>query len=79
MGEVVKALGRVGGSDLPYRGAVEFNCLARHLLVGAGDVMMARASAEADSTCPRRVIEVLKSAVTAGSLADPTWAGAIGG
>jgi hypothetical protein len=61
--------------DLPYRGAVEFVSLARHLMLGRGDVMEARESAEADAGCPRRVIEVLKSAVSAGSLTDPTWAG----
>jgi hypothetical protein len=79
MGEVVLAAGKVGSSDLPYRGAVEFNSLCRHLLLGKGDVMAAREAAEADPTTPRRVVEVLsKAAVGAGSLADPSWAGALG-
>jgi hypothetical protein len=74
MGEIVKELGR----DLPYRGGVEFNCLVRHLLIGKGDPFSALASAEAEAATPRRCIEVLKAAVTGGSLADPAWAGAIG-
>ena len=65
--------------DRPYKGAVEFNVLCRHLLVGRGDPEMAHASASADTTCPRRVVEVLKSSVVAGTLADPAWAGTLAG
>jgi hypothetical protein len=75
VGEVVKALGR----DLPYSGGVEFNSIVRHMLIGRGDPAMAHASAEADPATPRRVVEVLKAAVSAGSLADPTWAGNLAG
>jgi hypothetical protein len=79
MGEVIRAAGRVSGSsDLPYTGAVKFNSLVRHLLVGGSDPMMALASAEADLTCPRDVIVALKSAVSGGSLNDPNWS-ALGG
>jgi hypothetical protein len=74
-GEVVKALGR---RDLPYTGGVEFVSLCRHMLIGKGSPSEAHASAEADPATPRRVVEALKAAVTAGSLADPTWAGALG-
>jgi hypothetical protein len=77
MGEVVKALGR----DLPYPSgtAIEFNSLVRHMLIGRGDPSMAHLSAEGDPGTPRKVVEILKAAVTAGSLADPTWAGNLAG
>jgi HK97 family phage major capsid protein len=71
MGEVVKALGR----DLPYRGASEFNCLCRHLLLGKGDITQSLAFAEADATVPRKVVETLKAAVGVGSVGDALWAG----
>jgi hypothetical protein len=72
MGEIVRELGR---RDIPYAGAVEFVSLARHLMIGRGDAMAAHESAEADAGTPRRVCEVLKAAISAGSLADATWAG----
>ena len=53
----------------------EFDCLAKHLLAAKGDILEAAARAAADETISRRVQSVLKSAVSAGSLADPTWAG----
>jgi hypothetical protein len=75
MGEIVRAAGKVGGSDLPYRGATEFNSLCRYLLLGRGDLVEAAACAEADSNCPRKVVETLKAAVVAGSVGDALWAG----
>jgi hypothetical protein len=75
MGEIVRAAGKVGGTDYPYKGSTEFNQLCRFLLLGRGDIMEAAASAEADSTCPRKVVEVLKAAVATGTVGDALWAG----
>ncbi len=61
--------------DYVGRGSSEFDALVAHLLGAKGDIPEAAARAAADDTTPRRVQSVLKSAVAAGSLADPNWAG----
>src|SRR5262245_38398806 len=75
MGEVVKALGRVGED---YRGAAEFN----HLLwcrLNSHDPVAALQKAQADGTTPRRVLETLeKGAVAPGSLQPGNWASVLG-
>ena len=61
--------------DYVGRGSTEFDALVAHLLGAKSNIPEAAARAAADGTTSRRVQTVLKSAVAAGSLADPIFAG----
>jgi HK97 family phage major capsid protein len=58
------------------RGGGELVSLARHLIIARGSPLNAAATAEAQRA-PERTVRILKSAISAATLADPVWAGSL--